>query len=171
MSAVHSAFGEARELNRRSVTEFLARARRVGPADWNRAPASDRWSPAQITEHVALAYEHTRGLLSGQQRPGLPRLLRPVVRYFYVRPVLRTGKFPPRGKAPPPFRPSGSPAPAESLCQRLEMAAQALEADLERLLSQGRPSMEHPIFGRVPSPDVLRFQAYHTAHHRQQLPA
>jgi hypothetical protein len=171
VSATLSAFGEARDLNRRSVAEFLDRARRVDLAGWSRSPASDRWSPAQITEHVALAYEHTRGLLSGDRQSGLPRLLRPVVRFFYVRPVLRTGKFPPRGKAPPPFRPTGSPAPADSLCQRLETAARGLETDLERLLAEGRDSLEHPIFGRVPSSDVLRFQAYHTAHHRQQLPA
>lgn len=165
-----SALTTAREANQRSVAEFVAAARDIAPADWGRETAPGKWSPAQVTEHVTLAYEATRGILRGPASGGVPRLLRPLIRQFYVRPILRSGRFPPNGKAPRQFRPSGSPVPPEALCARLEDAARGFEAELERLASEGKQAVEHPVFGRVELPDALRFLALHTAHHRQQLP-
>jgi hypothetical protein len=163
-------FVDARDANHRSVAEFLATARGVDSAGWSREPVPGKWSPAQVTEHVALAYERTRELLRGPAGPGVPRLLRPIVRFLYVRPILRTGRFPAKGKAPKQFRPSSSPGTAEALCGRLETAAHGLETDLERLESAGQRALDHPVFGRIKLADALRFQAFHTAHHRQQLP-
>jgi hypothetical protein len=167
-----SELSAAREANHRSVAAFLATARALEPADWSREPAPGKWSPAQVTEHVTLAYERTRELLRGAGVGGsVPRLLRPLIRYFYVRPILRSGRFPPNAKAPKPFQPSGAPASREALCARLETAAGGLGADLERLASEGRRSFDHPVFGRVGLADALQFQAIHTAHHRQQFAA
>ena len=164
-----SRLSAAREENQHSVAEFLATVREIDRSVWNREPAPGRWSPAQITEHVALAYERTRELLTRPARGGVPPLLRPLIRYFYARPILKTGRFPSKVKAPRQFRPSGAAEPAEVLCARLEAAARGLEEDFERQISAGKDALDHPIFGRVDLADALRFQAIHTAHHRQQL--
>lgn len=162
----------ARDANRRSIAEFVALARAVGPSDWNSTPTPGKWSPSQVTEHVTLAYEKTRELLRNPGRPGgAPALLRPLIRFLYVRPVLKTGKFRSGGTSPPQFRPSQNEVPADSLCHRLETAATGLENDLESMQREGKESITHPIFGRISLPDTLYFQAFHTAHHRQQLPA
>lgn len=159
----------ARDANRRSVAEFVAAARGVDAGAWNREPAPGKWSPAQVTEHVTLAYARTRDLLKNPPTGGAPWFLRPLIRHFYVRPILRTGKFPANAKAPKQFRPSASTEPADTLLSRLEAAADGLERDLEELAGRGTTAISHPIFGRTPLTDALRFQALHTAHHRRQL--
>jgi hypothetical protein len=159
----------ARDANRRSVAEFVAHARGIDAAAWNREPAPGKWSPAQVTEHVALAYERTRDLLKNPPTGGAPWFLRPLIRFFYVRPILRTGRFPANAKAPKQFRPTTSTESADVLCRRVESAATGLELDLAELASQGRNAISHPIFGRTPLEDALHFQALHTAHHRPQL--
>jgi hypothetical protein len=166
MSQLSAARGE----NQRSVTAFLATAREIEPSAWGREAAPGKWSPAQVTEHVSLAYERTRELLTRPPGGGVPRLFRLLIRHFYVQPILKRGRFPSKAKAPRPFQPSGAPAPAEALCARLEAAARGLEEDFEGQISAGKDVLDHPIFGRVTLVDALRFQAIHTAHHRQQLP-
>lgn len=165
-----SDFAAALTANRQSVAEFVTAARGVDAAAWGREPAPGKWSPAQVTEHVTLAYEKTRDILANPPTGGVPWYLRPLVRYFYVRPILKTGKFPANTKAPRQFRPSDAAAPADTLVSRLESAAGGLERDLEGIAGQGRRAIIHPIFGKIPLPDALRFQALHTAHHRRQLP-
>jgi len=159
----------AREANHRSVTDFIATARALEPAAWSREPAPGKWSPAQVTEHVTLAYEQSRVMLRSPSAGGVPPFLRPLIRYFYIRPILRSGRFPSKVKAPKPFQPSGGPASSEALCARLRTAADGFEADVERLATLGEKALDHPVFGRVELPDCLQFQAFHTAHHRQQL--
>lgn len=164
-----SELAAARDANHRAVDDFLATVQGVDPEAWQRSSAPGKWSPAEVTEHVALVYERTRGLLHSPSPGGVPRLLRPIIRYLYVRPILRTGRFPANGKAPGAFRPSASPAKTEDLCARLRATADEFEADVERLASQGEVAVDHPIFGRVKLADSLRFLALHTAHHRRQL--
>jgi DinB superfamily len=159
----------ARDANRKSVAEFVTVARGVDAGAWNREPAPGKWSPAQVTEHVTLAYAQTRDLLKTPPAGGAPWFLRPLIRRFYVRPILKTGKFPANARAPRQFRPSASMEPADALLSRLQSAADGLERDLEELAGRGTTAINHPIFGRTPLTDALHFQAIHTAHHRRQL--
>jgi hypothetical protein len=161
----------ARDANHRSVDEFLAAARSLDQEVWQRPPAPGKWSPAQVTEHVTLAYERTGEMLRSPAPGGVPFFLRPIIRYLYVRPILRSGRFPASTKAPRPFQPSGGPSTVEALCTRLRTAADGFETEVERLASLGERTFDHPVFGHVKLPDCLRFQAFHTAHHRGQLPA
>jgi hypothetical protein len=157
--------------NRTAVATFLATARAVLPEAWNQAGSPGKWSPRQLTEHVALAYEVSTAALKGKF-PGAsaPRLLRPLIRTLFLNPVLRNGRFGRAAKAPGPFRPSDSSAPAATLLPRLQHAADTLEAELAAELAQGREAFEHPFFGRVALVDYLRLQAIHTRHHCRQLP-
>jgi len=156
--------------NRRAVGAFLADARAVPPTRWAHPRAPGKWSPGQVTEHVALAYELSRGLLHGSF-PGkaAPRILRPFIRAFFLTPVLKRGRFGPGNKSPEPFRPTGSPASPEALTARLEAAAGAFETDLAAAARSGQDSIDHPFFGQVPLAEYARLQAIHTQHHRGQL--
>jgi hypothetical protein len=53
----------------------------------------------------------------------------------------------------------------------LEAAAHYLEADLGGAPDARRVSVDHPVFGRIPLSDLLRFLVIHTNHHRPQLSA
>jgi uncharacterized damage-inducible protein DinB len=52
--------------HRQAVQALLAAAREVPEARWTRPRAEGKWSPGQIAEHLALAYESAREVLHGR---------------------------------------------------------------------------------------------------------
>jgi hypothetical protein len=157
----------ALDAHHRAVDDFIAAARAVPAARWGQPRAPGKWSPGQVAEHLALAYEVNRRVLHGVA-PGAaaPRLLRPLIRRFLLGPVLRRGSFIPGSRSPKVFRPSATPAPAAELLARLQAAANALELAVAAATG---PTVEHPIFGRLPLADFLRLQEIHARHHREQV--
>ncbi len=155
------------QTHHQSVEEFLAAARAVPPAEWGRPRAPGKWSPGQVAEHLALAYEVNCGLLHGSPPPmTAPRWLRPLIRKFLLAPVLRRGRFIPGSKSPRVFRPGPVPAAPAQLLTRLAAATAAFEGDAASL---GAPTIDHPFFGRLPIGDFVQLQEIHTRHHRGQL--
>lgn len=158
--------------DRKALAGFLDAARRIPVAAWTSPRGPGKWSPAQIAEHVALSYELSLAAMRGAF-PGAaaPTLVRPLIRTFFLQPVLRNGRFKTGGKAPAAFRPSPAPGPAEVVLPRLEAAVGAFEQALKAEVAAGHPSMNHPFFGKVSLVDYLRLQVIHLNHHRNQLPA
>jgi hypothetical protein len=157
--------------SRRAVGAFVAAARAVPASAWTRPAAPGKWSPGQVTEHVALAYELSLAVLRKTYTGfSLPRLMRPFARKVFLARVLRRGAFGTGNQAPEPLRPSPSPAGPEMLTARLQSSSAALEADLAVATRAGQTAVDHPFFGRLPLTDLLRLQVIHTQHHRRQLP-
>jgi hypothetical protein len=151
-----------------AVEAFLAAARAIPAPQWSRPRLPGKWSPGQVTEHVALAYEGNRGVLQGRaSATTAPRLLRPLIRRFALQPVLRRGRFIPGSRSPKAFRPSTAPAAPAVLLARLQTAVAVFEADAA---AAGSPTIDHPFFGRLPLVDFVKLQEIHTDHHRRQLP-
>ena len=156
--------------NHQAVDEFTGAARAVDPTRWTLPRAEGKWSPAQVVEHVALTYEYSRAVLNNSAPgPAAPRFLRPLVRRFFVKPVLKRGSFKPNGKAPTMFQPSSSPEGPIDLLVRLETAVRLFENELRASDRSGRSTLDHPFFGAMPVTDYLRLQAIHARHHRAQL--
>ncbi len=157
--------------NREAVEAFVAAARAIPASQWELPRAPDKWSPRQVTEHVALAYELSRAVLH-HSFPGraAPRLLRPLIRTLFLKPVLRSGRFGKGGKSPGPFRPTAAPEAVGPLTGRLQGAAAGFEADLLARANAGETTVDHPFFGELSLPDFLRLQMIHARHHRRQLP-
>lgn len=152
---------------RQAADAFLATARAVPAERWSEPRAPGKWSPGQVVEHVALAYEQNRRVVNGTGGPmTAPRWLRPLVGRFLRATVLRPGRFRPGSKSPKAFRPSEVPAPPAKLLGRLAAAVKAFETDAVAL---GSSTIDHPFFGRLPLDDFVRLQEIHTRHHRGQL--
>ncbi len=157
--------------NRQAVSAFLATARAVPAPQWTEPRAPGKWSPGQVTEHVARAYEISLAVLQRTfPGPAAPSLLRPVIRTLFLRPVLRNGRFGKGGKAPKPFRPGSTHTAPDALTARLQSAADGFEATVTAAARSGQTTVDHPFFGRVSLTDYLRLQVIDTEHHRQQLP-
>jgi len=154
------------QTHHQAVEDFLASARAVPPNRWSEPRAPGKWSPAQVAEHLALAYEVNRGVLHGAAPMTAPRWVRPLIRNLLLAPVLRRGRFIPGSQAPRVFRPGPTPPPPDQLLDRLTAATSSFEADAAGL---GTPTIEHPFFGRLPLTDFVRLQEIHTRHHRGQL--
>jgi hypothetical protein len=160
----------------RAVEEYAAAARRVAavPGLWLAGPADGRWSPAQITQHLVMAFEAVSRELAGE--PGMAlrttawqRLL---LRFTIQRRLLRGGAFPQGARSPREARPPATAEDAATLVPRFEVLAAALESRLaERRDADPRAQLTHPYFGRLSLRDTVYISARHIDHHRAQLPA
>jgi len=155
--------------NRAAVNEFMATVHSLDSTAWIRPRAAGAWTPAQIVEHLVLAYEYSSDVVKGTATGGVPRLFRPLLRRLVVDSTLKAGKFTRKGKAPAVFRPSDTPAPRSELLDRLDRAVTVFESAIRSSHPEARHRVNHPAFGSVPTVDYVRFQAIHARHHRAQL--
>jgi DinB superfamily len=157
--------------HRAAVDLFSRTARHLSADDWVRPVAPGKWSPAQITEHVALAIELFTDELAG--RPGVvPRLSRwrrLLLRISVMPALLRSGRFPNGARAPRQFRPSIHLAAQDEGITRLEDAARALDATAAALPEIAGRKVTHPYFGPVRAPVALWLLTLHARHHLEQL--
>jgi uncharacterized damage-inducible protein DinB len=157
--------------NRKAVAEFCAAAGTFDPEAWERSPAEGKWSPRQITEHLALTYELSKGILHGEF-PGrsMPGFVRPVIRALALKPVLKKRRFGRPVKTFPAFEPGASPTAGDALSARVQQASAALEEEMQQMAAKGEGMLNHPFFGKVSLADYMLLQVIHTDHHRGQLP-
>ena len=154
--------------NRAAVSDFLAAAEQVAPV-WEVPRAPGKWSPCQITEHVARTLEEGAHLVAGDTSvfPTLPPVIRPLVRSIFFKRVLKKDAFP-NAKTVKALNPPDGPSPAEAR-GRLEDALESFQDACRAQAARGQP-IDHPVFGRVSVEDYAKFMKLHTEHHRQQLP-
>jgi hypothetical protein len=156
--------------NRAAVEEFVGAARGLDAAKWAAPRGEKQWSPAQITEHLAIVYEYNRKVVKGEAGKGAPKFLQPLARWFILDRTLKAGRFTRKGRAPGIFQPvAKTPVAASELLARLIAAVAGLEADIRSGHPAGRHTIAHPFFGTVDTIDWMTLQAIHARHHRSQL--
>src|SRR5262245_16310858 len=134
--------------NGQAVDAFIAAAHAVPEARWTEPRAPNKWSPGQVTEHVAIVYEGARDIVEGTfSGRSLPRIVRPLIRRFAVDSILRAGRYRQGLKAPAFFQPTISTASVGDLCTRLRAASGAFEAAIQAAAREGRTFVDHPMFG------------------------
>ena len=133
--------------------------------------SGDKWSIAEILEHLTLAFTLNRAALekaieSGEPRARPPRLAQRLGRVL----VIDLGYFP-RVEAPEASRPTGSIPPDRSLTAVRE-AITALDATLSRAADRfgdRLPVVNHPYFAGLSVRQWRRFHLRHTRHHMKQV--
>ncbi|HVE77948.1 MAG TPA: DinB family protein [Gemmatimonadaceae bacterium] len=169
-----AAWAQALTEHRAAVEAFAAAAAAIPPARWREPRAPGKWSPAQETEHVLLAYEASAADLAGGEpvRRQLPWWRTVALRWLVLPRILRTGRFPPRAPAPRVFRPRAERGAQAEHIALLRQQATAFEAALVAALA-ATPArrVEHPYFGKMALPRVLRLLTVHTLHHARVLGA
>jgi hypothetical protein len=155
---------------RASVAELMAASERSAGPNWTKPSGPGKWSPAQIVEHVARAFETSADVAAGKPSmfPTMPRIVRPLARVAFFNRTLKSGKFP-KAKTNPAMNPERGSATVDEARVRLNDAVAKFDAASRALVAQGR-SMSHPIFGNVGVAEYAHFQAIHTRHHVKQMP-
>jgi hypothetical protein len=161
---------ETLALHDRAVADFIAAAEPV--LSWDTAPGERKWSAAQITMHLNLAFE----AILREAEGGPPMALRTravprfVLRQTIMRRLLRGGPFP-----------YGAPAPRETRPAQSTVEKAAALEDFRRLAAEVRTALttaheqrsgfrfRHPYFGYMPAADGLYVAARHIDHHRMQI--
>jgi DinB superfamily len=158
--------------HRSAVAEFITRAEAISSETWNVPRAPEKWTPAEETEHLVLAYRGLERSLAGSEeiRQLLPNWKARLFRWLVVPRILR-GRFPPGAKAPRPTRPGGSLGDRGELLTQLASHAQGFEAAiLQARAYNPRGTIVHPYFGPLPYPTFLKLNAEHTRNHTGHLP-
>jgi len=156
--------------HRDAVDDFIDTALRIPASAWNAPLRPGGWTPAQVAEHIVMAYEVFVGQLAGD--PPMKRIASPMMqrmlRWFLLPHVLFHRSFPVRAGAPREVTPDGPGIAQDTLEPRLRAASERLDRDIRvATLSHIR----HPYFGPVPMRRALRFIAIHTEHHQRQIAA
>lgn len=167
-------WGDVVILHNRAAADFAASARRAAASDevWSAPYAPGKWSPAQIVQHLALAFEAVQREL----REGVPMKSRTrawhrlVLRFTLQRTLMRGGAFPRGARSPRETRPHGDTGRAETLIARFEQLNRELLAELDDARTS-RPALRltHPYFGRLTPTDMTYVSARHIQHHEAQL--
>lgn len=155
---------------------------------WARPWGRDKWSPAQIVEHLTLVYEDAiRDLQGGEPvRPRVGPGWQKALRMFLLPHILFHRNFPLRARAPREWRPAreasggdgagaGGGAPEDAAAAEIVSATDALSDAAERFEDQAALALEegrqlrHPYFGPVDALRAIRLAAVHLEHHRRQI--
>ena len=158
--------------HRQSLAAYAAAAKNIPDSQWNQAPAPDKWSPGQVTEHLRMTYVVVGGELEG--RTGLtartPWWIRPLLRFRFLRRILKDGAVPAGAKAPRELRPGPGPFDQGRTLEALAEAASSFEATLTRRWNDPAAAVTHHVFGKLSAAEMLRFATVHLDHHARQLP-
>ena len=157
----------------RAIEEFRKAVGALDSAVWMAPLAPGKWSPAEVTAHVAQAYRVLSAELAGAAGMQLrgSRFQRLVLRYILL-PRLLTGKpFPPGARAPRETRPTEIIEDPDLAVATLVERAEQFTRDLTRCAAIPGVRLTHAYFGRLSPRQGLELSTRHTRHHAQQLTA
>jgi hypothetical protein len=140
----------------------------LSDAQWNFKPSPDKWSIAQIVEHLAV----TEDLISKKvlidiktaPAPAADRDAKQVDSTVVAKMTDRTTKY----QAPEPIQPTGRWAHAEALQHLLDSRAQTI-ALVESTPGLRDHVIAHPAFGPLDGYEWALATAGHSARHTQQI--
>ena len=157
------------------VRAFLTACRGVAPADWQRAPAPGKWSPAAVVLHVCQSYELGRDSVAGG--PGMRLRVAPPVAWFsrtlLLPVILATKRFPLGATAPAEVVPDTAEARLllpDAAAARLQRVSKQAAVALRRAAGERpAPRLTHAYFGALNPLAALRLLSAHTRHHARRL--
>lgn len=159
----------ALEAQRAAIDHFTERAAGV-VAGWTTPRAPGAWSPAEITEHLALVFDAVTEEIKGG--PGIRARFGPLRRLLFrwiALPRIVAGRgFPGGVRAVREARPVNVTASRDESLDRLLRTAERFEEAVRSAPPATR--VTHPFFGRLTLPRAVRFSAAHIRHHAAQLP-
>lgn len=165
-------WSEARKFHLQAAEEVVSTARRVPADKWLVGRAEGKWSPAEIVEHLNLAYEVLLRELAGGRGMEIRTKLwqRFMLRLTIMPKLLRGGPFPAGTRAPREIRPAtASPDQAAAIAALTDRAARFDAATAEAQRTNPRKRLTHAYFGRSTIDHAVLLCARHLQHHHKQL--
>lgn len=154
--------------HRAAVREFIAAASALDARQWMIPRGEGKWTPAQETKHVVLAYDaFLRELRGGQglaiRRTGLRRL---IARAIGLSSILWLKRIPVAARSPREAMPAWEVTPAPELLALLQTRTAEFEATFEGIArtEPGR-RLTHHLFGPLSLDQAIRLASVHTRHH------
>lgn len=154
-----------------SLEEYRTGARWVAPIAWMQPLASGKWTPAEITSHVAEAYRVLLAELGGAGGMKLlgSRLQRLILRHTLLPRLIAGRPFPPGVRAPRETRPKVIIEDQHQAMSELAHLAGLFAAELAARAAAGPVRLTHAYFGSLSPGQGLRLLTAHNRHHARQL--
>lgn len=141
----------------------------LSQADWRHAPP-DKWSCAQIFEHLLLSYTATTKETQKAMQMGKPLGGRPSLRdrigTFYV---THLGLLPSGRTAPEYTTPRSGGLESLRRFNDALVAMDAMLADAEKRFGNRVRLLDHPVLGPLTAKQWRRFHLVHARHHLKQV--
>ncbi len=160
------------------MNSYLERLRReledaIGNAsasDLARAPA-EKWSTAQILEHLLLTYKNTNRGLAKCMEQGRPLATKPTLKdRLATAMVVNLGYLPEGRKAPERTVPQGMSPDALQTAFTPELQQMVIGFDeCERRFGAKTKILDHPIIGPLTADEWRKFHWVHGRHHARQI--
>ncbi len=170
--AIQKEWTTAIEKHRTVIADYVRTASRIDEQIWRQPVAAEKWTPAQITDHLILTYEmlvkQIRGEQSMQMQYGFP--LRQILRLAVLPKIYRTRRLPRGAKAPSEIMPEDSKMPRQTALKQLEKLSGAFENEILSRRNDKKFRLTHHVFGEIKPLKGIDFIAIHTEHHARQLP-
>jgi hypothetical protein len=166
-------WSDALRLHESAAGEYASAAEALSPEMWATARGEGKWSPAQVTDHLILAYQALQRELSGGPGMALRTTAwqRVLLRLLLVPRLLRGAAFPRGARAPREIRPSEVTQDQRALIARFRDHAERFQAAIQDAHARNPGQrLTHPYFGASSLHDSLVLCARHILHHLRQLP-
>ena len=158
-----------------ALAAYLDTAARLSDDAWNRPWRADKWTPAQITEHLILTYRVFIDEVNGGagMKLKLTPFRRRVLKLFMLPHMLFHRSFPRGAPAPRELRPGAEPPfpPRAEALERMRALGEQFEQEATRARARGWKHVTHPYFGLMDLVRGMRLCAVHMEHHTRQLAA
>jgi hypothetical protein len=154
-----------------ALAAYLDAAERMTEATWTRPWQPGKWTPAQITEHLAMTYRVFIGEVNGgpAMKLKLTPFRRRMLKLLMLPHMLFHRTFPRGAPAPRELRPGETlPSRADALAQMRDLGGR-FEAEANRARAAGWDHVTHPYFGPIDMTRGMRLCAVHLEHHTRQL--
>jgi hypothetical protein len=153
------------------AAELVSAAQGVPPQKWLVPRDEGKWCPAQVVEHLNLAYDVLlRELAGGEGMKIRTKFLRRMLLRWTIMPrLMRGAPFPPGVPAPREIR--GPVANADQAAAIAAFAERAVrfEAAAAQAQEKGGVRLTHAYFGKSSVEQGILLCAQHVRHHRKQL--
>ena len=139
----------------------------LSDAQWKYKPAANRWSIAEILEHLAVIEDVVKGVLVKLPEGPAPAAERETAKFdadLVAKITDRSEKF----EAPPQARPAARWTPSGALEHFLASRAQGVEW-IGRATGVRAHTVLHPVFGPLDGYQWIMAVAAHSARHTQQI--
>ena len=156
--------------HRVALAAYLETAAALDDGAWTRPWAPEKWTPAEVTEHLTLSYEAAREDLRGRPMAvKLPPWRVRLTRWIFLPHILFHRSFPVRVRSPREVRPQAPRAPRAEALRLMRELGERFEQEAETARRTGGGHLTHPYFGTIEPVKAMRFVAVHIEHHHRQI--
>jgi hypothetical protein len=141
----------------------------LSEAQWNFKPAPDRWSVAEVTEHIAAAEDYLMGLVTAQVMKAPPRPeaedVKPIDDMVLAKIPDRTNKV----QAPEPLKPTNRFGSPEGSLKHFTESRGQTEDFLRKHDDLRAHAIDSPLGKKLDAYEWILFVAAHSERHTKQI--